>query len=94
MKITNRFATEDYVTIATGEKITSPFTGLVGQTIVVKEIDENGRPIKWECVDISSGGNGGSGLPPVTEADNGKVLTVVNGVWTAVELPNAEEASF
>lgn len=23
-------------------------------------------------------------LPPVTSADNGKVLTVVNGVWTAV----------
>ena len=39
-------------------------------------------------------GGTGSGLPPVTEADNGKVLTVVNGVWTAVELPNAEEASF
>ena len=41
MKITNRFATEDYVTMAAGEKITSPFTGLVGQTIVVKEIDES-----------------------------------------------------
>lgn len=30
----------------------------------------------------------------VTEADNGKFLQVVNGVWTAVNIPNAEEASF
>ena len=34
-------------------------------------------------------------LPPaVTTADNGKVLAVVNGVWTAVAIPSAEEASF
>ena len=38
--------------------------------------------------------------PAVTSADNGKVLQVVDGVWTAVEmavsadLPSAEEASF
>lgn len=69
------------------------FTAQVGQTIVVKSVDENGKPTEWECVDMPTGG-AGSGLPPVTEADNGKVLTVVNGVWTAVELPNAEEASF
>ena len=29
------------------------------------------------------GGGSGSGLPSVTEADNGKVLSVVNGDWTA-----------
>lgn len=69
------------------------FTAQVGQTIVVKAVDENGRPVEWEAVDLPTGG-AGSGLPPVTEADNGKVLTVVNGVWTAVALPNAEEASF
>lgn len=33
-------------------------------------------------------------LPVVTTADNGKLLKVVNGVWTAVSIPNAEEASF
>lgn len=29
----------------------------VGQTIVVKEVDENGKPIEWECVDASGGGD-------------------------------------
>lgn len=33
-------------------------------------------------------------LPSVTEADNGKVLRVVNGVWAAVAIPNAEGVGF
>ena len=33
------------------EKITSPLTAKVGQSIVVKSVDESGRPIEWECVD-------------------------------------------
>lgn len=34
-----------------------------------------------------SGGSGAAGLPAVSETDNGKVLTVVNGAWAAAELP-------
>ena len=30
---------------------------------------------------------GGSGLPPVTEADNGKIPRVVDGAWAVVDLP-------
>ena len=33
--------------------------------------------------EIEEGGGGGSGLPSVTAADNGKVLSVVNGAWAA-----------
>lgn len=33
-------------------------------------------------------------LPSVTTANNGQFLRVVNGVWTAVTIPNAEEATF
>lgn len=39
----------------------------------LNEIAENG----------GGGGGGGAGLPPVTAADNGKVLGVVNGAWAA-----------
>ena len=33
-------------------------------------------------------------LPNVTTADNGKFLRVVNGVWAAVEIANANGGSF
>ena len=33
-------------------------------------------------------------LPSVTEADNGKVLRVVNGAWAADTIPNAEGVGF
>lgn len=32
----------------------------VGQTIVVKAVDENGKPTEWECADFPSDGSGGS----------------------------------
>lgn len=28
-----------------------PFTAEVGQVLVVKAVDENGKPIEWECID-------------------------------------------
>lgn len=33
-------------------------------------------------------------LPPVTSADNGKFLKVINGTWGAVALTNAEEVAY
>ena len=39
-------------------------------------------------------GDTGLGVPEVTTADNGKFARVVDGVWTAVALANAEEVSF
>lgn len=35
-------------------KITSPSTATVGQTIVVKAVDDSGKPTEWECVNMSS----------------------------------------
>ena len=37
---------------------------------------------------------GGSGLPAVTEADNGKIVGVVNGGYGLITLASAEETSF
>lgn len=34
------------------------------------------------------------GMPPVTIENNGDFLRVVDGVWTAVGIPNAEEVAF
>lgn len=33
-------------------------------------------------------------VPSVTTDDNGKILQVVNGVWTAVTITNAEEVAY
>lgn len=38
--------------------------------------------------------NAPSGLPSVSSSDNGKVLRVVNGAWSAVQLPSASGVSF
>lgn len=70
----------------------NPSTATVGEIMVVAEVDENGAPIKWKSVDINTLIN--ALLPPVTEADNGKVLTVVDGQWQAFKQPVAEEESF
>jgi hypothetical protein len=34
-----------------------PETATVGQTIVVKAVDESGKPTEWETADLSSGGS-------------------------------------
>lgn len=36
----------------------------------------------------------GEGMPEVTTADNGKFAMVVNGVWSAVTIPNANEMRY
>ena len=43
---------------------------------------------------IPGSGGGGSGLPEVTAADNGKFLRVVEGAWAAAVVPNREEMKF
>ena len=35
--------------------IPTPNSAAVGQTIVVKEVDESGKPTEWECVDVAGG---------------------------------------
>ena len=43
--------------------------------------DENGN------VNVAGGG---SGLPSITEADNGKILQVVDGAWAVADAPSGE----
>lgn len=37
------------------DAVINPSSAVVGQTIVVKAVDENGKPTEWECADMSSG---------------------------------------
>lgn len=60
----------------------------VGQIIKVKYVDDDGRPTEWEAGEMPSG------LPNVTEDNNGQFLRVVNGTWTADTVPSAGGASF
>ena len=62
-----------------GKTITNPETAVVGQLMVVEEIDENGAPTKWKAVDASSLME--AILPAVSAEDEGKTLTVVDGKW-------------
>ena len=49
-------------TVETIQPIYPPATATIGQTIVVKAVDENGVPIEWEAVDLASGGGSVSAL--------------------------------
>jgi hypothetical protein len=46
----------DNVVDSLNNKVTSPEAATVGQTIVVKAVDENGKPTKWEAADFPVGG--------------------------------------
>lgn len=52
-----------------GNYITIPESGEVGQTIVVKEVDEFGKPTKWEAVDFPESEPSESTIPYI--GDNG-----------------------
>ena len=43
---------------ASGDYIPVPSTAEVGQTIVVKAVDESGKPTEWAAADMTSGGGG------------------------------------
>jgi hypothetical protein len=52
-------AAKDWLGVVDGGGIPVPETAEVGQTIVVKAVDENGKPTEWEAADLPSGGGGG-----------------------------------
>lgn len=75
------FATEEYVNNKMLESIKTPTQASIGQTIVVKAVDANGRPTEWDLA---------PSIPTPTADDEGKVLKVVNGVVTWQSMQVAE----
>ena len=51
MPIQKIYADREYVDEKILNKISAPATASVGQVIIVKSVDENGKPIEWEAVD-------------------------------------------
>lgn len=66
--------------------IQSPATASVGQTLAVKAVDENGKPIEWETVD--AGGTSDSTKLTLTDDQTGLKyeLKVSNGKLTMTEV--------
>lgn len=61
--------------------ISTPPTAEVGQTIVVKAVDESGKPTEWEAVDLPSGDSGGGrllGEITLSEDVNGTIIIPLN----------------
>lgn len=60
-----------------------PPTASVGQTIVVKAVDESGKPTEWEAADMASGGSGGGlkyfGKVTISQNVTSLVITNVDG---------------
>jgi hypothetical protein len=64
--------------------VEAPATAEVGQTIVVKEVDETGKPTEWECANLPSvGGSVGwdfiNSIELTEEATMVEITTDVNG---------------
>lgn len=55
-EIMAQMVTEERVMELVADKITAPAVAKVGQTIVVKAVDADGRPTEWEAADMSGGG--------------------------------------
>ena len=64
-----------------GGGIPVPETAEVGQTIVVKAVDENGKPTEWEAADVPSG-VGGSTYTTLWQgtATNGSTITLSDSI--------------
>lgn len=86
------------VSKAIADKITAPATATVGQTIVVSEVDENGKPTAWEAANIPELGGDSDGTDialGISGAAVGQIarITAVDDdgmptAWEAVELPS------
>lgn len=74
--------------------IQAPLAAAVGQTIVVKAVDENGKPTEWETADVPSGGDGWTEIGEITlggtefiisaYSDGVVTITSENGVYPPV----------
>ena len=96
MDITSLLIARKYVDDSLASAIPAPASATVGQTIVVKEVDEEGKPIAWTAADFpDSSQNGEDGFSPIaTVAQTGTGATISitdkNGTTTATVTNGAD----
>lgn len=68
----------EIITVGTdGDYIPVPSTAEVGQTIVVKSVDENGKPTAWEAVDAADAEEIGTRLSSLAD-ENANLKSDIN----------------
>lgn len=92
----------EIITVGTpGDYIPVPSTAEVGQTIVVKAVDKNGKPTEWEAVDAADAAEIGTRLSSLAD-ENAKLkddLSALEGCFTtksigaSINLYNAEKST-
>ena len=96
MDITTLLIARKYVDDSLAGTIPAPASATVGQTIVVKEVDEEGKPIAWTAADFpDSSQNGEDGFSPiatVAQTGTGAVISITdkNGTTTATVTNGAD----
>lgn len=96
MDITSLLIARKYVDDSLASAIPAPASATVGQTIVVKEVDEEGKPIAWTAADFpDSSQNGEDGFSPiatVAQTGTGAVISITdkNGTTTATVTNGAD----
>ena len=96
MDITSLLIARKYVDDSLASAIPAPASATVGQTIVVKEVDEEGKPIAWTAADFpDSSQNGEDGFSPiatVAQTDTGAVISITdkNGTTTTTVTNGAD----
>lgn len=66
-------------------------TAKVGQTVVVAEVDEDGRPTKWQAADLPAGNNGGPEFYEVNFTQGGSQDTPSGSVNVFISDKSGEE---
>lgn len=74
--------------------IHAPATAEVGQTIVVKAVDKNGKPTEWEAADLASGGGNSDGWEKIGEVTLESTIFIISAYVDGVLTVSSTEGVY